>query len=326
MPQLLALVTSVACGRVPGQLPAPSEFWLIPAPGEIAEAESRDSFAPPGTIRIVIDSLGLRPSVDYRQSIVTGSRAPATLTQSVAIVTTFQNGRYHPETIRALGEIAGVAAATAGASMSLVPAGSAAAVILDFQGATPEDLAPLMDVTRAFADSARGRSLGPVGFVVPAGDAVSYPGRVLARSVDLVVIRLYDEHRPGTPPGPLASPDWYSRNLGMRTSGIGASRIVAELPLFGYRWDRDGTARRISYSAAIALVAQEAGALRRDEASGFLTASSVRDGWEIWVSDSRTIERLVASARKVGVNRFALAGLRGADPAVLARLAVLMGR
>ena len=326
MAQALALAGTAACGRFPGQLRSPSEIWLVPAPGEIADAGDRASFAPSGTIRIVIDSLGLRPSVEYRASIATSPRALAALTRSVAVVTTFQNGRYHPETIRALGENAGVAAASAGASMRLASADSPAAVILDFLGATPEDLAALMNVTRAFADSARGRSLGPLGLVVPAGDTVSYPGRVLARSADLIVIRLDDEHRPGTPPGPLASPDWLSRHVGMRAARIGASRIVAELPLFGYRWERDGTARRITYSDAIALVAQDAGALRRDEASGFLTASSARDGWEIWIGDSTTVERLIASARKVGVTRFALAGLGGADPALLSRLAVMMGR
>jgi hypothetical protein len=51
----------------------------------------------------------------------------------------------------------------------------------------------------------------------------------------------------------------------------------------------------------------------RDPASLNLHASSSRDGWEIWLADHELIERLIADARRIGVTRFALLGIDGAD-------------
>ena len=111
-----------------------------------------------------------------------------------------------------------------------------------------------------------------------------------------------------------------TRQLGIRAYEIGANRLVAELPLFGYRWDKMGVATRITYAEAQALVRSEAGVFTRDPATGSLTASSTRSGWTIWIEDAATLERLIAVARRAGIKRFALLGPDGADPDVWTRL------
>jgi hypothetical protein len=180
---------------------------------------------------------------------------------------------------------------------------------------SPSDIPQFVELVRALASAARARSLTPFGIIIPAGDTLTYPASTLARVADVIVIRLGIEHRPGTPPGPLTTPDFIRRQLGARVIGLGTTRLAAEFPLYGYIWSRDGSARIITYREANDLILREAGAFRRDPASQFLTAEG-RDGWTIWLPDSRTIRSLIEAAQTRGVNSIALTGWNGADPAL----------
>lgn len=253
---------------------------------------------------IVIDSVALRPVVVAKgDSMRTG------------VVTTYQGGRYHPETIRALADDSIVLAASARSIIATSP-GIGTRLMLDFQEITPNDLPALAALVRAIHAEASARGTGrPLGIVVPPGDTVSYPTVVLARLAELIVVRLHGEHRAGTSPGPSATREFIAREIGIRSRAMGTSRLVAELPLFGYRWERDGAARPITYLEARALVVGEAGVFRRDPASRFLTATG-RDGWTVWVPDAASVEFMIAAVRQRGINRIVLAGTNGADPGV----------
>jgi len=280
----------------------------------------------------VLDSVSFRPTLAARRGSAQPKAAPTDLAtkeldvRRLAVVTSFQGSRYHPETVRALAGDPQALAATAGALASAAAASSARGIVIDLQGMTTKDLQAVIDVIRAVADSAAAYALGPVAFVVPPGDTAGYPAAVIGRSASLIVARLYAEHHAGTAPGPTASPSWFIRQLGMRTAEVGSSRIVAELPLFGYRWERNGTARRITFAEARADVLAGAVTLRRDPASRSLHASSSIGGWEIWVPDRETIETLIATARRLGVRRFALNGVSGADPEIWTALRTAVTR
>ncbi len=307
----------LACRTPPGSRPAATIVWTIAAPGI-------DGFDPPGRGDaevsrlsgglLVIDSTSLRPVLRSDPSLL----AADPRISRIAVVTTFQGSRYHPETLRALFEDVQVMGRASGAIATSVPlAGNG--LFLDFQNAGPGDIRGIAALTRSIADSARAARVAPIGVIVPAGDTVGYPTAILARSADFLVVRLNGEHGPGTAPGPLASPEWIARSIGMRSREIGANRIVAELPLFGYRWDRSGRASPITFAAAQALVISEAGSFRRDPPTGLLTAVG-REGWTVWVPDGRSIAMLIGVVRRSGVNRFALAGPAGADPEVWVQL------
>ena len=333
------LVTSTACGVLQSRPPVPSEFWLLPPRDEIAiPASGQQAWRGFGEtpVRIFLDSVSLRPGLTRYELRRSSNAAPVTAdgksigTNSaisrVAVVTSYHGDRYHPETLRALAGDPEATARMASALIRLRDNAPKGPLVIDFQGMTADDLPRVVEIVRVISDSARRNVWGPIGFAVPGSDTVSYPGTTLALVADLLVIRLTEEHRPGTPPGPLASPDWLSRQLALRVMRLGASRVVAELPVRGYRWDRDGTARPISFIDARALIAADAGAFNRDEVSGFLRATSVRDGWEIWIADVTTIQILVARARAAGVTRFALAGVETADPAILDYITAPPGR
>ena len=261
----------------------------------------------------MIDSATYSPVLALAQPDAGGASS------KIAVVTTFEGNRYHPDAIRALTEDPRATGAFASRVTSAVASGGSG-MFIDFQGSTPDELIANTSFLRAIGDSARARGITPIGVIVPPGDTIGYPTAVLGRTFELIVARLNGEHRNGTAPGPLVSPDWMTRQIGLRAAQIGINRIVAELPLFGYKWDRNGIATQITFAEAQTLVRSEAEVFRRDPASGSLTSSSTRNGWTIWIQDATTLERLVDVARRAGVRRFALLGPEGADPDVWVRL------
>lgn len=320
---LCALIAAgvVACSRLPGREPPPATVWILPStirtPGS-ARSVPAEIAAFQGSL-IVIDSSTLSPVLSLAQPDASAGAS------RISVVTTFQGNRYHPEGIRALTEDAAASAAFASRVASAVAQGGNV-MFVDFQGSTPDELSANTSILRTIGDSARAHGVAPIGVIVPPGDTIGYPTAILARTFDLIVARLNGEHRNGTSPGALLSPEWITRQIGMRASAVGINRIVAELPLYGYKWDRSGLATVITFAEAQALVRSEAGVFRRDQASGSITASSVRSGWTIWIEDATTLERLVTAARRAGVRRFALLAPEGADPEIWTRLPAALRR
>lgn len=294
-----AVSALISCARLQREQPLAPTIWIVTSDAVIS-----------------IDSTSLRPVLPQRVAV---SPIPADAGTSMAVITSYQGSRYHPETIRSLSDDKQVMA-TAAAAIGTVAATFGGGLFVDFQNEPPEDIQRLADILRTIADSARARGIRPIGIVVPPGDTAAYPTHVLARAADLIVVRLHGEHRPGTPPGPLSSPDWIVRQLGMRSVDAGASRMVAELPLSGYVWDAAGAGRKITFIEARSLVAAESGSFRRDATSKLLTATG-RDGWTLWVPDAQSIVSMVKTVRTTGVNKFVLTAMDGADPAIRAQLA-----
>ena len=260
---------------------------------------------------ITLDSASLEPTEMFADPLVRDNAANG---RRMALVTSYQGTRFHPETIRALASDATLMGKTAGNVATLLGARGYRGLILDFEGHTPADLDALMQVSNAFADSARAHGVSPAGMAIPATDTASYPGRPLLGAVDFLVVMLYDQHWLTSPPGPIASPDWAMRALGIRSADIGSSRVVAALPVYGYEWRPDGATSVISFSDAEQLARDANVPLVRDPASSTLHAET--PGWSLWVSDAVLLDSLVRGARRTGVTKFALWRLGLEDPRI----------
>src|SRR6185312_361384 len=95
-----------------------------------------------------------------------------------------------------------------------------------------------------------------------------YPTQPLLGIVDFVIPMLYDQHWSTSEPGPISAPDWVKHALAMRLRGVDASRVVAGLPVYGYRWVRGTTsAEDVSYADARRLSRDAGVPLSRDTAS-----------------------------------------------------------
>ena len=309
-------VMGIACAHLPSEANAPVDYWGFTGPWDKRSDASVQQHGA-GLARIIsgwvaLDTTSFLPVQVYpdnfRNDIMVAPR-------TMALITSYYGSRFHPEIIRGLGGNPQAAGITAGAIAALIDSTAYRGVVIDFEGMTPRDLDALLAVTRAVADSVRAHGVHTVVVAVPAGDTAAYPSALLLESADLIMAMLYDQHWSASPPGPIASPDWVARNLGTRVAEVGAARIVAAFPLYGYRWRKSAETEVISFDDARRLTTMTNTALVRDPASETLHATSP-EGWELWVSDRGLLDRLMHDAKQLGVRIFALWRLGLEDPAV----------
>ena len=244
-------LTVMACLNLPARPPGRVEFWGFTGPWDARSHESvranSDKLARVITGWVTLDSLSFRPVVLYQD---TSAIDPRLAGRRMALITSYEGNRFHPEIIRGLGTSAEAAALTAGAIAAVIDSGDYSGVVIDFEGMTARDLDALRLVTRAISDSVRAHGVSTVAIAVPAADTTAYPGALLLEVADIIMPLLYDQHWSASPPGPIASPEWVRRQLGMRVAEVGAERVVAALPLYGYRWRRAAETEVISFEDA----------------------------------------------------------------------------
>jgi spore germination protein YaaH len=322
---LLALslpAAAAGCQRTAGSAPRAAEVWAFTGPWEKASDASvranarRLSAVVTGWI--TLDSATGRPILPspFPDTVARGSR---TGTARMAIVTSWHGDRFHARTIRRLAADRALLARTAGAVAAEGARLGYAGLVLDFETLEPADLPAQLAVVRAIRDSAHARGVRPVAVAIPALDTAAYPAARLLGVADLVLVMLYDQHWLGSEPGPVAAPAWVRQALALRVREAGAARVVAALPLYGYRWRRGAPTEIVTYAGARRIAAAERVPLARDAGTATLRAAKA-GAWEMWVTDARLVAALVREGEALGVRRFALWRLGQEDPAVWSAL------
>lgn len=251
-----------------------------------------------------------------RAFVDTLSRLAPPTTRRMAIVSNYLGTRFHGSAIRALGSVDAVALGrAAGAIARRAAAEHYQGLVLDFEGLSPGDLPANLKVVRAIADSARRLGVAPITVAIPALDTALFPAAPFFPAADYVMVMLYDQHWETSPPGPISAPDWVRRALQTRVAEVGASKIIAGLPLYGYEWHPNAAASPLAFEEAKRDASRGGIQLVRDPVTQTLTAT-LPGRWEIWVSDADLLRALVREVEAVGVGRVALWRLGQEDPAV----------
>jgi spore germination protein YaaH len=232
-----------------------------------------------------------------------------------ALVSSYSGGRFRADVVRRLAADDGALNNAAGELGRLIAARGYSGVVFDFEDQGPADTALVVRALRVMGDTARHRGASTIAVAIPAGDTAGYPTRAFARVADALVVMLYDEHWSTSAPGPIASPVWVRQTLARRVADVGADRLVAALPLYGYRWGSNQPADALSYDAAQRAAAEAGVEISRDPVSGSLHAA-LPGQWNLWMSDAQLLRTLRAEVTALGVTRFALWRLGQEDPAV----------
>ncbi len=311
-----AVMATVGCASVRGgPTVSSSEFWGFTAPWDPrSETSARTHDAQLDVIVsgfITLDSATFQPRELFGDPLMKSNPGNR---RRMALLTSYEGNRFHPETIRALASDATALGQTAHQAATLMGEAGYRGLILDFEGLTPDDLRALLAVSSAFVDSARAHGVSPAGMAIPATDTAAYPGRPLLGAVDFLVVMLYDQHWATSTPGPIASPDWATRAIGLRAADIGSSRVVAAFPTYGYQWRSDSATAVVSFAQSEQIAQDAHVALQRDPSSNTLHATA--NGWTIWVSDAVLLDSLVRGARRAGITKIALWRLGLEDPRI----------
>ena len=316
------LVTIAACTALGGSVQERKSFWAFTGPWDpLSDASlranaSRLDVAVTGWI--ALDSLTgdpLLPSA-YADTM----RLAAGTLRRFALVTSWHGQGFHATSIRALGSDPVRRARVAGRIARHAQSMRYTGLVLDFETLKAGDVSAQLGVVRAIADSAKAHGLTTVAVAVPAEPDEAYPARELTEVADFVLVMLYDQHWPGSDAGPISAPDWMTRNLARVVGEVGASRVIAGLPLYGYHWVKGKPGVGVSYATATRTAQRDGITLSRDSASRTLRGATSNGNSAIWLTDAALLEELMQGAEQLGVTRFAFWRLGQEDAAVWSKL------
>ncbi|HET6701871.1 MAG TPA: glycosyl hydrolase family 18 protein [Gemmatimonadaceae bacterium] len=308
------LVTIIACAALGGGAQERKSFWAFTGPWDPASDASLRANAGRLDVAvtgwIALDSLSGEPLLPsaYADTI----RLAGGTARRFALVTSWHGQGFHKTSIRALGADPGRGAHVAGVIARYAQSMRYAGLVLDFETLKAADVEAHLAVVRAIADSARARGVTTIAVAVPAEPDEGYPTRELTRLADFVLVMLYDQHWPGSAPGPISAPDWMTRNLSRVVGEVGASRVIAGLPLYGYYWEKGKPGVGVSHAAALRSAQRDAIRLTRDSASNTLRGTG--GNASLWVTDAALLDDLMRRAAQLGVTRFAFWRLGQEDP------------
>jgi peptidoglycan-N-acetylglucosamine deacetylase len=311
-----ALVSLNACAVIPGLARDHTRYWAFTAPWDARSDSSVRAHAARfdavvyGWIQL--DTLTGAPLSLLSDTLSRG--APAS-TQPMAIVSNYLGDRFHPQTIRRIASQEAVLARTASEVARRATAAGYRGLVLDFEALSAADLPATLRVVRAIADTSRAHGIAPIALAIPATDTAAFPAAAFIPAVDYVLVMLYDQHWPGSPPGPIAAPEWVRRSLSRRVAEVGASRVIAALPLYGYQWPVDRPAAAVTFLEARRNAAAAGQELIRDPATATLRAARAGE-WELWVTDAGLLRALLLEVQALGVRSVALWRLGQEDPAI----------
>ncbi|HYL14045.1 MAG TPA: glycosyltransferase [Terriglobales bacterium] len=161
---------------------------------------------------------------------------------------------------------------------------------------------------------------------------VSVPARnedfdyaAVSNRADGVVLMNYDEHYPGGTPGPVASQDWFVKNLEIAKKAIPQDKLLCAIGNYGYDWVHKPRRGHLPPGMKDSNVSvQEAWLAARDSEEdvdfdgdssnphfSYLDEHDLRH--DIWFLDAITALNEMRAAQRLGIRTFALWRLGGED-------------
>ena len=149
--------------------------------------------------------------------------------------------------------------------------------------------------------------------------------QAIAAAADGVVVMDYDEHYPGGAAGPIASQDWFVKNLQVATKNIPLSKFICAIGNYGYDWpERLKNGKLPPGTKEVNQSVQEAWLAARDSEENvdfdsdsmnphvsYLDEHNLRH--DIWFLDAVTALNEMRAAQTLGIQTFALWRLGSED-------------
>lgn len=116
--------------------------------------------------------------------------------------------------------------------------------------------------------------------------AYDYPN--LAKNTDFLQIMTYDHHWGSSPPGPIASIDWYEKNIKYAIDQAGGpNKVIIGVGAYGYDWStQGGEAETLTYVDAIVRAEQHGAKIEYDDSAQ--APHFKYDGHEVWFENDKS--------------------------------------
>jgi len=196
-------------------------------------------------------------------------------------------------------------------------------LMVDFEEIDPQAQPGYMALLGELSSDLHGKGMKLYVSVPPHNEDFNYPA--VGQLVDGVVLMNYDEHFPGADPGPIASQDWFVRNLQFATKAIPADKLICAIGNYGYDWVQKPRHGKLPPDVKDTnATVQDAWLAARDseEDVDFDDASSnphvsymdeQNRRHDIWFLDAVTALNQMRAAQQLGIETFALWRLGSED-------------
>jgi peptidoglycan-N-acetylglucosamine deacetylase len=196
-------------------------------------------------------------------------------------------------------------------------------LIVDFETFPPSGQPGYVALLKELSGDLHAHGMKLYVAVPPHSSEYNYPA--IADAADGVVLMNYDEHYPGAASGPVASQDWFVKNLTYARSVIPKDKIICAIANYGYDWvlkPKKGKLPPEEHDHTVSV--QEAWLEARDSEVdvnfdddalnphfGYLDELSVQH--DVWFLDAVTALNHMRAAQNLGIQTFALWRLGGED-------------
>lgn len=113
---------------------------------------------------------------------------------------------------------------------------SADGVNVDFEELDPSDRDSYLDWLERLARELHARHM-LLTVDVPVGEEETFDYEMIGQIADAVVVMGYDEHYPGSAPGPVASQGWFDDAIEDMAQRIDPRKLIAAIGAYGYDWN-----------------------------------------------------------------------------------------
>jgi len=110
-------------------------------------------------------------------------------------------------------------------------------LMVDFEDFEKEGEPGYLALLQELSSDLHGRCMKLYVAVPPYNEGFEYAA--VAAAADGVVLMNYDEHFPGGAPGPVASQDWFVKNLTAVSKVVPHDKIICAIANYGYDWCRN---------------------------------------------------------------------------------------
>jgi len=200
--------------------------------------------------------------------------------------------------------------------------GHQAGIVVDFEEVPVDSQARFRQFIGALAPALHSVGL-KVMIALPARDD-DYDYEFFGKQCDAIVLMNYDQHWLTSPPGPIASQDWFIENLRQVFDVVPAQKIVVGIANYAYDWSE---APKKQYESAAEFSIQEA-LLHAEESDADIEFDSTslnphysyydehNHVHHVWMLDAITAYNELRASDKLGVQGTALWRLGSADTSI----------
>lgn len=202
--------------------------------------------------------------------------------------------------------------------LSFVQDNNFVGVSIDYESIPPQDQVNLVQFMRELY--AKFHPLGlEVSVAVPIADQ-TFDKKALAENSDFLVIMAYDERSGEDMAGPIASQNWYAKNLASIFSQIDKDKIVIGLGNYGYDWKNGETSNNTySFQRSVTVARESEGQITLDPSNLNETYTYYDENNElhtVFFLDAVTAFNEMVEGKKYQPKGYALWRLGSEDPSV----------